>query len=376
MLATNTSSIPLEEIAAALARPDRAWSASTSSIRCAQMMLVEVVVGRGHARSASSPQAAAFVRQIDKLPLPVRSAPGFLVNRVLAPYLMAAMRCVDEGIAPETVDEAALAFGMPMGPIELADTVGLDICVAVGQAARAAPARRRSALHGARRRRATSARRPAAASTRGRTARPQKHAAGRRARTGSPSAWSRPFVDEAKAALADRIVADADLVDAGAIFGTGFAPFRGGPLHYASERRASVEGAAAASSARSGVRFSRTRCAHAGRAPLTNTSRSRAWAAARPAAAARGEACAQEEASWKRSGSSTIRKGIPAEIDINEYASVREVFEESVGKYAAAPRLHLHGQVDHVRRARHAVGRVRRVAAGASAARRARASRS
>ena len=96
------------------------------------MMLVEIVVG-AHTRETLLPQAAAFVRQIDKLPLPVKSAPGFLVNRVLAPYLMAAMRCVDEGIAPETVDEAALAFGMPMGPIELADTVGLDICVAVGK---------------------------------------------------------------------------------------------------------------------------------------------------------------------------------------------------------------------------------------------------
>ena len=73
------------------------------------------------------------MRQIDKLPLPVKSAPGFLVNRILAPYLMEAMRCVDEGIAPETVDEAALAFGMPVGPIELADTVGLDICLAVGK---------------------------------------------------------------------------------------------------------------------------------------------------------------------------------------------------------------------------------------------------
>ena len=86
------------------------------------------------------------MRQIDKLPLPVKSAPGFLVNRVLAPYLMAAMRCVDEGIAPETVDEAALAFGMPMGPIELADTVGLDICVAVGKHAGRRRARRRSEL--------------------------------------------------------------------------------------------------------------------------------------------------------------------------------------------------------------------------------------
>ena len=97
------------------------------------MMLVEVVRRPRDRRDAIASAAAAFVRQIDKLPLPVKSAPGFLVNRILAPYLMAAMRAVDEGIAPETVDEAALAFGMPMGPIELADTVGLDICVAVGK---------------------------------------------------------------------------------------------------------------------------------------------------------------------------------------------------------------------------------------------------
>ena len=107
------------------------------------MMLVEIVVGAGTNRDLVAP-AAAFVRQIDKLPLPVKSAPGFLVNRVLAPYLMAAMQAVDEGLAPETVDEAALAFGMPMGPIELADTVGLDICVAVGKllGARGEPPRR------------------------------------------------------------------------------------------------------------------------------------------------------------------------------------------------------------------------------------------
>src|SRR5437763_16873958 len=96
------------------------------------MMLVEVVHGAQTRRDIVS-RAAAFARQIDKLPLPVKSAPGFLVNRVLAPYLMTAMRCVDEGIAPEAVDEGAVASGMQMGPIELADTVGLDICLAVGR---------------------------------------------------------------------------------------------------------------------------------------------------------------------------------------------------------------------------------------------------
>ena len=97
------------------------------------MMLVEIVVGQRRTRADLAPRRAVSRAQIDKLPLPVKSAPGFLVNRILAPYLMEAMRCVDEGIAPETVDEAALAFGMPVGPIELADTVGLDICLAVGK---------------------------------------------------------------------------------------------------------------------------------------------------------------------------------------------------------------------------------------------------
>jgi 3-hydroxyacyl-CoA dehydrogenase/enoyl-CoA hydratase/3-hydroxybutyryl-CoA epimerase len=131
LLATNTSSIPLEEIATAMRDPSRLIGLHFFN-PVPKMMLVEIVHGAS-TNSALIAPAAAFVRQIDKLPLPVKSAPGFLVNRVLAPYLMEAMRCVDEGIAPETVDEAALAFGMPMGPIELADTVGLDICVAVGK---------------------------------------------------------------------------------------------------------------------------------------------------------------------------------------------------------------------------------------------------
>ena len=165
----------------------------------AKMMLVEIVVGR-QTREALVPQAAAFVRQIDKLPLPVKSAPGFLVNRVLAPYLMAAMRCVDEGIAPETVDEAALAFGMPMGPIELADTVGLDICVAVGKMLGddAAPP---SEAHGAGRRRATSAARPGGASTPGSTASRRK-APRARCPEGLAERLIGPFVAEAKSALA------------------------------------------------------------------------------------------------------------------------------------------------------------------------------
>jgi 3-hydroxyacyl-CoA dehydrogenase/enoyl-CoA hydratase/3-hydroxybutyryl-CoA epimerase len=231
ILATNTSSIPLEDIATAMRDRTRLIGLHFFN-PVPKMMLVEIVVGKDTRADLIAP-AAAFVRQIDKLPLPVKSAPGFLVNRVLAPYLMTAMRCVDEGIAPETVDEAALAFGMPMGPIELADTVGLDICVAVGKmlSPDATPPSKLAEL--------------VAAGHLGRKTRRgfYDYASGKPAK-GSPGPVPaglgdrliEPFVAEAKAALAEGIVADADLVDAGAIFGTGFAPFRGGPLHYAQQK--------------------------------------------------------------------------------------------------------------------------------------------
>jgi 3-hydroxyacyl-CoA dehydrogenase / enoyl-CoA hydratase / 3-hydroxybutyryl-CoA epimerase len=228
ILASNTSSIPLEDIAQAMADPARLIGLHFFN-PVAKMMLVEIVVGRKTADTLV-PQAAAFVRQIDKLPLPVKSAPGFLVNRVLAPYLMAAMRCVDEGISPETVDEAALAFGMPMGPIELADTVGLDICVAVGKllGEEAAPPKKLMDAIGA----GNLGRKTGRGFYAWVDGKPQKAAAGA-VPDGLASRLIGPFVAEAKSALAQHIVADADLVDAGAIFGTGFAPFRGGPLHYA-----------------------------------------------------------------------------------------------------------------------------------------------
>jgi 3-hydroxyacyl-CoA dehydrogenase/enoyl-CoA hydratase/3-hydroxybutyryl-CoA epimerase len=232
ILATNTSSIPLEDIAGALAEPSRLCGIHFFN-PVARMMLVEVVVGTQTRREVVA-DAAAFVRAIDKLPLPVKSAPGFLVNRILAPYMVAAFRAVDEGIAPEAIDEAALAFGMPMGPIELADTVGLDIAVAVGKllGGGGEPPRKLMEL--------VAAGHLGKKSGRGFYAwtggRPAKQTPGV-VPAGLADRLVEPFVAEAQAALAQGIVGDADLIDAGAIFGTGFAPFRGGPLHYAAGRR-------------------------------------------------------------------------------------------------------------------------------------------
>lgn len=227
VLATNTSSLKLEDLRTVLQQPERLVGIHFFN-PVAMMPLVEVVEADGADPDAVQ-AACAFVKQIDKLPLPVKSAPGFLVNAVLAPYMLAAMRAVDEGISPETVDEAMLAFGMPMGPIELVDTVGLDIAMAAGQQLAGGAAAPRCLL-----------------------ARVEKDLLGKKsgqgfyawadgkAKKGSAGAVPaglaerlvKPLIDRVEQLVADGIVADADLADAGVIFGTGFAPFTGGPLHF------------------------------------------------------------------------------------------------------------------------------------------------
>jgi 3-hydroxyacyl-CoA dehydrogenase/enoyl-CoA hydratase/3-hydroxybutyryl-CoA epimerase len=156
------------------------------------------------------------------------------VNRVLGPYIDQALRMVDDGLLPETLDAAAVAFGMPMGPIELADTVGLDICIAVGKELAGEHAEVPKKL----------AELVAAGNLGRKTGRGFYAWKDGRARKGSSGAapadlgtkLMAPYLREARAAVAEGIVADADLADAGLIFGTGFAPFRGGPLNYLKEQ--------------------------------------------------------------------------------------------------------------------------------------------
>ena len=242
LLATNTSSIPIEQIAAALPDPSRLIGLHFFN-PVPKMMLVEIVAG-AQSRAELLASGAAFARQIDKLPLPVKSAPGFLVNRILAPYLLEAMRVVDGGTPPEIVDEAALAFGMPMGPLELADTVGLDICLAVGKmlatdsgAAAPIPNRLQQLIDAGKLGRKTGS--GFYSYPDGKIAKPKADPA--KVPPGLADRLIQPMLDEAERALKDGIVADAGLVDAGAIFGTGFAPFTGGPLHYLESRKIKVE---------------------------------------------------------------------------------------------------------------------------------------
>ncbi len=232
ILATNTSSLRIEDLRTALTDPSRLIGIHFFN-PVAMMPLVEVIEAPG-AQSAALADAMAFVRSIDKLPLPVKSAPGFLVNAVLAPYMLTAMRAVDAGHSPATVDAAMREFGMPMGPIELADTVGLDITVAAGQSLSYGGAPPQCLM------RAVEQGHLGKKTGRGfyewrdgKIANPPNASA---VPADFAQALVAPLIERAEALVRDGVIADADLADAGIIFGTGFAPFLGGPLNWKANR--------------------------------------------------------------------------------------------------------------------------------------------
>ena len=244
VLATNTSSLRLEYIAKPLADPGRLVGVHFFN-PVAQLPLVEVVHGEG-TRDEEVRKACTFVAAINKLPLVVKSCPGFLVNRVLAPYLMEAVRRYQLGEPREKIDQAALKFGMPMGPLELMDLVGLDIANHVGEELRLAPDTDNvlSSLV----RQGKLGKKTGKGFYMWDKGKPKREEV-----SYDPAELERlgrelmkPMLDEAERALEDNIVANADHVDAGVIFGTGFAPFRGGPLHYRSTHGQAAEATAAA----------------------------------------------------------------------------------------------------------------------------------
>ena len=234
ILATNTSSIRLEDLSGALKDPGRLIGLHFFN-PVAKLPLVEVVAASASSKAAVD-TGIGFARQIGKLPLPCRSHPGFLVNRILAPYIAEALELLREGVPAAEIDLAATDFGMPMGPIELADSVGLDVSAHVARIL---------------------------APVIGREVAPEIEELVRQKHLGLKSGQGfytyrerkpvRPslppgssdagvqdrlilaLLNEAANCLQEGIVADADLVDAGVIFGTGFAPFRGGPLKHARE---------------------------------------------------------------------------------------------------------------------------------------------
>ncbi|SLN41652.1 Fatty acid oxidation complex subunit alpha [Roseivivax jejudonensis] len=255
ILSTNTSSLRL----AALAKvaPDAGRFAGLHFFNpVPKMQLVEVVSHPDTAQDVSD-RLAAFCGEIGRLPASVADAPGFLVNRALTPYLMEAMTLMDEGVSKEDIDRAALRFGMPMGPVTLADQVGLDICLHVADSLAADLDAPMAEVPGWLRQKVDS----------GNT--------GKKAGKGfydwsdgapdigdgdaDPELIDRlilPMLDACVECLRAGVARDDDQIDGAMIFATGFAPFRGGPMHYSKTRGPGEIGDRLASlAARQGKRF-------------------------------------------------------------------------------------------------------------------------
>jgi 3-hydroxyacyl-CoA dehydrogenase/enoyl-CoA hydratase/3-hydroxybutyryl-CoA epimerase len=235
LLGTNTSSIMLETLATGLADAGRLVGLHFFN-PVARMPLVEVI--HGEATRPEVLQAAInFTRQIDKLPLPCKSAPGFVVNRILIPYMMEAMILAEEGVPLTLIDEAATDFGMPMGPIELTDVVGLDVAMHVGKILADAFGKPMPTIVQSLVEQKKFGKKSGQGFYVWQDGKPVKPPVGGvRPPADLQDRLILPMLNESVAVLREGIVADADLLDAGVIFGTGFAPFRGGPLHYARAR--------------------------------------------------------------------------------------------------------------------------------------------
>ncbi len=235
ILATNTSSIRLEDLRTVLDHPKRFIGLHFFN-PVAQLPLVEVI------RCDDTEQEVldlgfAFVKDIGKFPLECASSPGFVVNRVLAPYMAEAMYLAEAGVPLRAIDEAAEAFGMPMGPVELVDSVGIDVALQVSKVLGAAfnrPIPTRLADMVEKKQLGRKSGQGFYTWQDGKAVKPAATAAAVPADIGDRLIL--PMVNEAVACLSEGVVTDADLLDAGVIFGTGFAPFRGGPLQYAKDR--------------------------------------------------------------------------------------------------------------------------------------------
>lgn len=233
ILATNTSTIPLEELSSVLKSPERLVGIHFFN-PVPKMQLVEVV--KGEKSGAEQVQnALSFVTKIGKLPLPVKSSPAFLINRILMPYMMEAFTLYDEGVAPAAIDKAAVDFGMPIGPIELADVVGLDVAISAGKTMQEHFGGETPKILEDLVSRGHYGKKTGTGFYTYRDGKPVKVSLYQQGEVPADltDRLMLRMVNESVACLDEKVVEDSDLLDAGMIFGTGFAPFRGGPMQYA-----------------------------------------------------------------------------------------------------------------------------------------------
>src|SRR5881397_917629 len=264
IIATNTSALPVSELADITVSPEHVIGLHFFN-PVSRMKLVEVVVAKETSEETRE-RSLAFVRQIGKLPVIVRDSPGFLVNRVLFPYLLDAAELFESGVDAERIDRAAVKWGMPMGPLRLIDEIGVDITIDIGNTLEKAYGRRDhvpTVLLWLRDREMLGRKTGAGFyKYEGKTQMPNESLAQwRRGLHGDPEGAEGPvippdrhrdprtlsglneedlahrliflMINEAARCVEEKVVDSPEDADYGMILGTGFAPFRGGPLRFA-----------------------------------------------------------------------------------------------------------------------------------------------
>src|SRR5438270_2598727 len=241
IIATNTSALPVSELAKCTVSPDRVIGLHFFN-PVSRMKLVEVVVAKETSDNTKE-RALVFVRQVGKLPIVVRDAPGFLVNRVLFPYLLDAAELFESGVELDRIDEKLVKWGMPMGPLRLIDEIGLDVTLDIAATLEKAYGRRDRAPEILQRMRESKL------LGRKSDAGFYKYEGKQQSPNESLVQWRRAgsarndvdlanrlmflMINEAARCIEEEVVEAPEDADYGMILGTGFAPHRGGPLRFA-----------------------------------------------------------------------------------------------------------------------------------------------
>jgi 3-hydroxyacyl-CoA dehydrogenase/enoyl-CoA hydratase/3-hydroxybutyryl-CoA epimerase len=232
IIATNTSALSIDDMASALKHPERFVGIHFFN-PVHKMKLVEVVRGK-LTSDETVHRAVEFVKSIGKLPVVVNDSPGFVVNRILVPYLISAMDLHDRGYSIDMVDSIIMQWGMPMGPFRLMDEVGIDVCQHVAKHVCTSLNKKMS----------TTLERMIENGKLGKKAGEgfYKYKKGKSIKSNFTSDLIQqstsklmlmgPMVYEARQVLEEGVIEDADMLDLAMIMGTGWAPFRGGPIRY------------------------------------------------------------------------------------------------------------------------------------------------
>lgn len=233
IIATNTSALSVDEMAESLSRPENFIGIHFFN-PVHKMKLVEIVVGKKTSDETIA-RTIKFVQKISKFPIVVKDSPGFVVNRILIPYLIEAAKLYEQGIIPQEIDKAIVKWGMPMGPYRLMDEIGIDVCMHVSKDLSSRLGYDLPDVLDKMVKENKLGKKTGEGFykyKKGRSVKEKYDHSPVGELSHNTALLTGAMIQEAQKVLSEQIVYNADDIDFGMIMGTGFAPFKGGPINY------------------------------------------------------------------------------------------------------------------------------------------------